>query len=147
MRFCANCGTRIEDSVQFCPACGSMQPQVNYQEPQANYRQPTEGYSAPPRISDWDGGVLDTVVAVIVTYLIVLFTCGFGTPWAVCYMWKFILDHATIDGERLTFDGTGVDLLGNWIKWFLLTLITCGIYSFWVMPRMIKWVASHTHKK
>ena len=95
--------------------------------------------------STWDGGVLDTVVNSIIASLIISITCGIATPWAVCYMMKFIVGHAIIDGKRMTFTGTGGDLFGQWIKWFLLTIITCGIYSFWVIPRMYKWIAEHIH--
>ena len=89
--------------------------------------------------------MFETFVASLAASLIMSLTCGIATPWAICYLWKFILEHAIIDGKRLTFDGTGGQLFGNWIKWFLLTVITFGIYSFWVAPRLYKWVASHTH--
>ena len=122
MASCKNCGQPLEAAAGFCPNCG-----------------------ASVKISTWDGGVFDTVVNSIVASLIISITCGIATPWAVCYMMKFIVSHAVIDGKRLTFDGNGGQLFGNWIKWFLLTLVTCGIYSFWVIPRMYKWVASHIH--
>ena len=93
----------------------------------------------------WDGGVLETFVNSLVASLIISFTLGIGTPWAVCYMTKFILGHCVIDGKRLSFNGKGGSLFGNWIKWFLLTVITCGIYGFWVIPKMYNWVATHTH--
>ena len=95
--------------------------------------------------SSWDGGVLETLVASIVSSLIVAITCGIATPWAICYMVGFVISHVTIDGRRLTFDGTGAQLFGNWIKWFILCVITCGIYSLWVIPKVYNWVAKHTH--
>ena len=122
MAFCKNCGQSLDGAADFCPNCG-----------------------AGVKVSTWDGGVFDTVVNSIVASLIITVTCGIATPWAVCYMMKFIISHAVIDGKRLTFDGTGGQLFGNWIKWFLLTVITCGIYGFWVVPRMYKWIASHIH--
>ena len=126
MAFCKSCGTQLPEGTGFCPACGTA--------------------VATAKASTWDGGVLDTVVNSIVASLIMTFTCGIATPWAVCYMYKFIIEHTVIDGERLTFDGTGGQLFGQWIKWMLLCIITCGIYGFWVAPRMYRWVASHTHK-
>ena len=122
MAFCEKCGSPINEGAPFCPNCGTHITK-----------------------STWDGGVLDTVVNSIVASLIISFTCGIATPWAICYMMKFIIEHAVIDGKRMTFDGNGAQLFGNWIKWFFLTIITCGIYGFWVMPRLYKWVASHIH--
>ena len=47
-------------------------------------------------------------------------------------------------GKRLRFDGHGIQLFGNWIKWLLLSIITIGIYSLWVPIKMKKWVTKHT---
>lgn len=96
-------------------------------------------------VSSFDGGVLQCLGAMIVTSLIITFTFGIATPWAVVYFCNFIFSHVTIDGRRLRFDGTGGQLFGNWIKWFLLCLVTLGIYGFWVMPKMYNWIAKHTH--
>ena len=122
MAFCKNCGKELDGAAGFCPNCGTG-----------------------VKVSTWDGGVFDTVVNSIVASLIISITCGLATPWAICYIMKFVISHVVIDGKRMKFDGTGGQLFGNWIKWFLLTLITCGIYSFWVTPRLYKWVASHIH--
>lgn len=122
MAYCKKCGCAVNDNVSFCPGCGEN----------------LKG-------STWNGTVLDTFVNSLVASLIVMFTCGIATPWAICYVMKFVVENAVIDGKSLTFDGTGAQLFGNWIKWFLLTIITCGIYSFWVAPRLYRWVASHIH--
>lgn len=135
MHFCSNCGNQVEDNIQFCPSCGSEQISVNAPQKPVN----------PPRISDWDGGVLDTIVNSIIASLIMIFTCGIATPWAICYIYKFVISHVLVDGKRLKFTGTGGSLFANWIKWLVLMIITCGIYSFWVTPRLYKWIASNTH--
>lgn len=122
MAFCKKCGNQMMEGDTFCKNCGT-----------------------PVATSTWDGGVFETVVNSIVASLISGITCGIATPWAVCYMMKFIVGHTVINGRRLKFDGNGGQLFGNWIKWFFLTIVTCGIYSFWVIPRMYKWIASHTH--
>ena len=153
MAFCNYCGAQCGPQDAFCPQCGAPNAEANAAPaaaPQPTYTQPNytqnNYYAAPPsRESTWDGGVLDTFVNALVASLIMSVTCGIATPWAICYMMKFIVEHAVIDGKRMTFDGTGGQLFGQWIKWFLLTIITCGIYSFWVAPRMYKWVASHIH--
>ena len=59
------------------------------------------------------------------------------------YSWE--TKHTVIEGRRLTFDGTAIELFGQWIKWFLLTIITLGIYSFWVAISLKKWKTKHTH--
>lgn len=123
MAFCKNCGTPVLEGETFCKNCGA----------------PTASGST------WDGSVFDTIVNSIAASLICVLTCGIGAPWAICYIMKFVIGHAVIDGKRMRFDGTGGQLFGNWIKWFLLIVITCGIYSFWVTPRLYKWVASHIH--
>jgi uncharacterized membrane protein YjgN (DUF898 family) len=123
MAFCKNCGTPVLEGETFCKNCGA----------------PTASGST------WDGSVFDTVVNSIAASLICVLTCGLGAPWAICYIMKFVIGHAVIDGKRMRFDGTGGQLFGNWLKWLLLTFITCGIYSFWVTPRLYKWVASHIH--
>lgn len=123
MAFCKNCGSQVFEGESFCKNCGASA---------------ASG-------STWDGGVFETIVNSFVAALICAITCGIGTPWAICYMMKFVIGHTVIDGRRLRFDGTGGQLFGNWIKWFLLIIITCGIYSFWVIPRLYKWTASHIH--
>ena len=157
MAFCSYCGTQVGPQDGFCPQCGApnpaggpaSQPQPQYQpqpqaQPQATYTT-NNYYAAPTKNSTWDGGVLDTIVNAIIASLIISITCGIATPWAVCYMMKFIVGHAIIDGKRMTFTGTGGDLFGQWIKWFLLTIITCGIYGLGLGIKMKQWVAKHTH--
>lgn len=156
MHFCTNCGTQLDDSQQFCTGCGAKQTtsanntQNNTQSApnyNAAYTQPQYNPAPAPKLtgSTWDGGVLDTIANSIVASIIIGLTCGIATPWAICYMMKFVIGHVIVDGRRLRFDGNGAQLFGNWIKWFLLTIVTCGIYSFWVTPRLYKWIASHTH--
>lgn len=57
--------------------------------------------------------------------------------------WK--VKHTVIDGHRLYFDGTAMQLFGNWIKWLILTVITLGIYSFWLNIKLEQWITEHTH--
>ena len=59
------------------------------------------------------------------------------------YNWE--IRHTVIEGRRLEFDGTAVQLFGNWIKWLLLTIVTFGIYGFWVNIKLRQWKAMHTH--
>lgn len=95
--------------------------------------------------SYFDGGLLSYVVNSLVSFAIIVFTFGFGTPWAIVYMQNWKTSHTVIDGKRLYFDGTGMQLFGNWVKWFLLTIITFGIYGFWVHLKVQQWITMHTH--
>ena len=56
--------------------------------------------------------------------------------------WK--VKQTVIDGHRLYFDGTAMQLFGNWIKWLILTVITLGIYSFWLNIKLEQWITTHT---
>ena len=80
--------------------------------------------------SYFDGGLLSQVRYAILAMIIIGFTIGIATPWAVCMMQNWKVKRTVIDGRRLYFDGIGSQLFRNWIKWFLLTIITLGIYSF-----------------
>nr|DAM72144.1 MAG TPA: protein of unknown function (DUF898) [Caudoviricetes sp.] len=59
------------------------------------------------------------------------------------YGWE--TKHTVINGKRLAFDGTAMQLFGNWIKWLLLTIVTIGIYGFWLSIALKKWKTKHTH--
>ncbi len=48
-------------------------------------------------------------------------------------------EHTIVNVYRLRSTGSGIGLLGLWVKWWLLCLITLGIYSFWVYPRLTTW--------
>ena len=95
--------------------------------------------------SKFTGGLLGMIGIGILQGLIITFTLGLGLPWALCIKEDWYAKHTIIDGRRLTFDGNGAQLFGNYIKWLLLTIITCGIYSFWLTIKMKQWVTKHTH--
>lgn len=113
---------------------------------QTAYAQPSPEFGwSQLRESKYDATVFETFIAFLVTTLIAGVTLGIATPWATCYLYNFVLSHVIIDGKRLTFDGKGEQLFGNWIKWFVFIVITGGIYGIWVYPRMFEWMAKHTH--
>lgn len=95
--------------------------------------------------SFFDGGLFSNIVYTLLAIFITLLTFGLGLPWAICILERWKASHTVIDGRRLYFDGNGIQLFGNYIKWFLLTLITFGIYGFWLHIKMKQWVVSHTH--
>ena len=58
---------------------------------------------------------------------------------------RWLAKHTIIDGKQLVFDGKGIQLFGQYIKWFLLSIVTFGIYTLWLGIKMKKWVVKHTH--
>jgi uncharacterized membrane protein YjgN (DUF898 family) len=92
----------------------------------------------------FDGGAATYVGTAVLGALITILTLGICYPFALVLKERWRCKHTYIDGQRLTFTGTGVGLFGTWIKWFFLIVITLGIYSFWVGPRIQKWKTEHT---
>jgi len=95
--------------------------------------------------SRFTGGLLGLIGTYLLAFIIIIFTLGFGTPWAVVLKQRWLAYHTIIDGKQLTFDGTGGQLIGQFIKWLLLTFITLGIYGFWLNIKLKQWVVKHTH--
>ena len=95
--------------------------------------------------SKFTAGLLDLIVENIVEGILLTITLGLGLPWVVARRQKWMAQHTIIDGHQVTFDGTGGQLFGSWIKWVLLTLITVGIYGFWLSIKMQQWISAHTH--
>ncbi len=94
--------------------------------------------------STFDGGLFEYFCIKILGVLMIIFTLGICTPWAICMIYGWRINHTVIEGRRLRFTGTAVGLFGSWIKWLLLCIITCGIYSFWVFIALEKWKVENT---
>jgi uncharacterized membrane protein YjgN (DUF898 family) len=92
----------------------------------------------------FDGGAATYVGTAILGVLITVCTLGICYPFALVLGERWRAKHSYIDGQRLTFTGTGIGLFGTWIKWLLLIFVTIGIYSFWVGPRIVRWKWEHT---
>lgn len=101
--------------------------------------------NAPAGESKFTGGLLGLIGINILQGLLIMVTLGIGAPWAICMKERWIAKHTFIDGKQLVFDGTGGQLIGNYIKWMLLTIITLGIYAFWLEIKMKQWLVKHTH--
>ena len=95
--------------------------------------------------SQFTGGLLGLIGINLLQALMIGLSFGLGTPWAICMKERWMARHTIIDCQQLTFDGTGSQLFGNYIKWFLLTILTLGIYGFWLDIKMKQWITKHTH--
>lgn len=95
--------------------------------------------------SEFQAGLWSLIGLNIVNYLIVLFSFGIATPYAICREYKWLYNHEVIDDRRLIFVGKAGSLLGQWIKWMLLSIITLGIYAWLIPIRKARWIAQNTH--
>ncbi|MDH5681841.1 MAG: YjgN family protein, partial [Spirochaetota bacterium] len=68
----------------------------------------------------FDGGAATYFGTGILAALITLFTIGIGLPWALCLLERWKAKHTFILGRRLHFSGSGMGLIGLWIKWYVL---------------------------
>lgn len=91
----------------------------------------------------FDGGAGSFLIVGIFSTLLMIFTLGLATPWAIVMRYRWRTTHTIIDGRRLRFTGTGIGLFGNWLKWWLLCIVTLGIYVFWVVPRLTRWTVEN----
>lgn len=96
------------------------------------------------QMSYFDGGLLEQIIYQLGATIITAITFGICYPWAICFLYKWKMEHTVIEGRRLTFKGTGISLFGNWLKWLLLTIMTLGIYSFWLGIALEKWKTKNT---
>lgn len=84
---------------------------------------------------------------ILVTCLVSFVSCltlGIAYPFMLCYRERWMANHTYLEGRRLTFDGNGVQLFGNWVKWCLLTVVTLGIYALFIPIALKKWTVAHT---
>ncbi|MEO6940546.1 MAG: DUF898 family protein [Candidatus Kapaibacterium sp.] len=92
----------------------------------------------------FDGDVTSWVGVAFLTWLLITFTFGIATAWALCMKEEWVASHTIINGRRCKFYGTGADLFGPLLLWFFLTIITVGIYGFWVVPKLKQWMIENT---
>ena len=92
----------------------------------------------------FDGGAGTYLGTGLLALLVTVFSLGFAFPFALVLRQRWRAKHTYVNGRRLIFDGTGLSLFGNWVKWFLLCIVTLGIYGFWVGPRIQKWIVENT---
>jgi uncharacterized membrane protein YjgN (DUF898 family) len=104
---------------------------------------PTTSFPTKER-SYFDGGLLELIGVTILTALISSVTLGIATPWGLCMIYSWQINHTVVEGKRLHFNGKGGSLFGSWIKWAFFCIITVGIYGFWMGIALEKWKAENT---
>ena len=78
--------------------------------------------------------------------LIWVFTLGLGAPWASCMVINKWCSNVRIDGRRIRFDGTPIELFGIWLKVFVFSILTLTIYYWiWGYKAVAQYIDSHLH--
>lgn len=110
---------------------------------QNNYRQNTNssydgyGVQSQDNRSYFDGNSLQLIGWNILCSLISVITLGFGIPWAICLNIRWETRHTVINGKRLHFNGTAIQLFGRLILWNLI-IIAIGVASALLFVLMMK---------
>lgn len=90
----------------------------------------------------------DLFARIIVDYILTIITLGLYTPWMICDLHRFYYDntriHAGDTRMRLSFEGTGSELLVTFIVGYILTFLTLGLYSFWFQVNLMRFTCGNT---
>lgn len=97
------------------------------------------------KVSDFDGKVYSYFGYSVLSALILIVTLGLAYPWVMSMLQGWDTKHQIINGHRLTFDGTGLGFLAEFLIIWILTIITCGIYSSWGTVRLNRYIIRHTN--
>lgn len=95
--------------------------------------------------SAFGGDQMEHIRLFVKQLLLVIFTLGFGLPWAVCMQQKWRLENTVIDGKQVAFSGTGKKLFGLYFGTFWLAVLTLGIAGSWRKVKLLRWEAEHTY--
>ncbi|MDE7400559.1 MAG: DUF898 family protein [Clostridia bacterium] len=145
--FCPRCGTEVQPNQRFCSCCGAqfglpVQPAAPAPKPAAPA--PVETSTTIP--SKYTGGALMTFLINYAVAFVSIISLGLLFPFMFCWRKRWQAEHTFINGRRLVFDGTGVQLFGRFMIWFLLAIATLGIY-FIIKGNIsfVAWETKHTH--
>ena len=152
---CSSCGEIFEGKLEVCPRCGKRM--IYKEEPVEDapvftpvpVDEPAEGGKGKkkevidPNGSYYDGKWYGLFGHILLATLVEIITLGFGTPWAICYITKYVVKHQVVKGRRLKFDGKAGQLFGRYLLWVLLTIVTLTIYLWFLPTAMLKWFGKH----
>ena len=94
--------------------------------------------------SFFDGKALPRIGVRIAAFFLTLITLGFGTVWAICYVYRWETRHTVIQGHRLKFVGKGGKLFGHYLLWLLLIPLTLGIILIYIQIYIKRWLVKRT---
>lgn len=114
---------------------------------------PSEAQAVTPQVPEmspaaqpsyFHGTTLQLIGWRLLGILLSILTLGIGAPWAHCMVYRWQINHTTVEGQKLYFNGKGHQLLGKYLLWGLLILVTFGIYTIFLPVRVRKWFLKHT---
>lgn len=95
--------------------------------------------------SYYDASLIELIGYGLLNWIITVFTLGIARPWGECMITRYIVNHTTINGKRLEFEGKGSAYFVQIFKWVLLSIITLGIYTLWIPIKKLRWQISQIH--
>ena len=165
--YCKNCGVEISGNENFCANCGTAIDRdekteaTETVETVSNGVRETANAEAVETVAavaktekklltdgegKFTGGAFANYFIDVITVIATVCTLGLLYPVMACWKMKWKAKHTYRNGNRLTFDGTAMQLFGQYIKWLLLSIITFGVYLTFAMPLNVKrWQTKHTH--
>ena len=149
--FCPRCGTEVKPDQRFCSCCGAQfgpapQPQTEVAPKPAPAPAPAPVETSTTIPSKYTGGAIMTFLINWAVAFVSVISLGLLFPFMFCWKKRWEAEHTFINGRRLVFDGTGVQLFGRFMIWFLLAIATLGIY-FLIKGNIsfVAWETKHTH--
>jgi len=108
-------------------------------------RMVAQGDSVKAKFTGGVGAIFVFYIFLFVPIIVIAVTpvLNFFMPAIMCGIMRWICDKTRYGNKRFRFNGTGMGLIGNYIKWYLLSIITLGIYSFWAARNQIRWVVEN----
>jgi uncharacterized membrane protein YjgN (DUF898 family) len=92
----------------------------------------------------FDGDVTGYLGTRLLALLIVVFTLGFGVPYALVLLKRWDARHLVLGGGTVVFTGRAGTLMREWIVWWPCVLLSLGFYAFAVLPRVKRWAWDNT---
>ena len=132
MKICPKCNRQCDDNTAYCPECGTLLPQQQYNNSQqyndfqqySNSQQYNNGggYGQPGCYSASRFGITPRSIPLCIIFTLI--TCGiYGIYWMI----KLNDEVNIVSGEPQATSGGIV---------FLLTIVTCGIYGLYWLYKM-----------